>query len=104
MPQEFLQGGGRGVPVGDSHHSVGGDDACLHDVHVLPADGVIQAEHLPVGGRDLHLGQLCHGPSPLVGDVVDHQQAASVCHLSVVSIVSLYGSPICLVTRILLQQ
>lgn len=32
----------------DSHHTVGGDDTSLHDVHVLPTNGVIQSEHLPI--------------------------------------------------------
>ena len=39
----------------DSHHTVGSDDASLHDVHVLPSNGVVQSEHLLVRRWDLHV-------------------------------------------------
>ncbi len=73
----------------DSHHTVGCDDASLHDVHVLPTNGVIQSEHLSIRRWDFHLRQLGHGASPLVRNVVDDQQAARICHLPMVSVVSL---------------
>ncbi len=73
----------------DSHHTVGCDDTSLHDVHVLPTNGVIQSEHLLIRRRNFHLRQLSHGASPLVRNVVDDQQAAGICHLPMVPVVSL---------------
>jgi len=82
----------RSVPIGYSHNSVCRDDPGLHDVHVLPTDGVIKAEHLSVGGGHLHLAQLSHGTPPLVGNVVDDQQTAGVGHLPMIPVVSLYSN------------
>ena len=77
--------------MGDGHDAVGVLESGLHDVHVLAADGVVQAEGLRVLGRDLQGPQLGHGAPPLVGHVVDDKDAAGVGHLAVVTIVRLQG-------------
>lgn len=71
------------------HHAMGRDDTGLHDVHVLPPYGIIQAEQLLVGGGHLKGGKLSHGPPPLMGYVVNDQQAAGICHLAIVPVVRL---------------
>lgn len=81
--------------MGDSHDTMGSDDASLHDVHVLPSYGVIQAEELGIGGGYLKGAQLCHGAPPLMGYVVDDQQTAGICHLPIVPVVSLQHGQAC---------
>ena len=39
--------------MADCYYAVRGDEASLHDVHVLPADGVVQPEALSVVGGHL---------------------------------------------------
>ena len=73
-------------------------DAGLHDVHVLPADGVIKAEELCIGGGHFKGTQLSHGAPPLVSYVVDHQQTAGICHLPIVPIVGLQHGAVLTVT------
>ena len=71
------------------NHTMGSDDASLHDVHVLAPYGVIQAEELLVGGGHFKGGQLSHGAPPLMGYVVNDQQTTSICHLPIVPVVGL---------------
>ena len=89
-----MVGGGSGgeVPMGDRHQPVCSQEAGFHDVHVLAANGVVQPEVLRVVRRHLQVGQLCHGPPPLVRDVVHHKHAARVRQLVVVAVVRLRGT------------
>ena len=77
-------------PMRHSHKAVGCQKASLHDVHVLPSDGVIQPEGLGVVGGHLKIAQLCHGAPPLMCYIVHDQQAARVRQLVVVAVVCLH--------------
>lgn len=75
--------------MGDCNDTVGGDEGSLHDIHVLPSNGIIEAEEVMVLAWDLHGIHLIHGASPLVCDVMDDKHAACISQLVVLPVVHL---------------
>ncbi len=73
------------------HDAVRRLQACLHDVHVLAPDGVVQHEHVPVVLVQLQQACVREGRAALVGHVVDHKHAAGKGQLVVVAVVGLEG-------------
>ena len=76
--------------MGDSYNAVSCVDSGLHDVHVLPTDGVVQAEGLSMVGRDLQRWELCHGASSLMRHIVDDKYTPGICHFAVLPVVCLH--------------
>ncbi len=65
------------------------DQPRLHNIHMLPPNGIIQLEQLPIMFRNLEIIQLIHGTPPLVGNVVNDKHTASIGHLVIIAVVRL---------------
>ena len=78
--------------MGDSNNAVRGNEGCLHDVHMLPANGIVQAEEVVMVARNLHWVHFIHGTPALMCNVVDDKDAAGKCQLVVLPVVDLHAT------------
>mmetsp|Transcript_10895 Transcript_10895/g.30468 ORF Transcript_10895/g.30468 Transcript_10895/m.30468 type:complete len:362 (+) Transcript_10895:4025-5110(+) len=75
------------VPIAHRHNPVRLVEARLQHVHVLAADGIVQAEQLCVVIRNLQVVQFVHRRPTLVRNVVDDKHRPGKHHLPVVPVV-----------------
>lgn len=71
------------------NNAVRGDEGCLHDVHVLSPNRIVQAEEILVMARNLHWVHFSHGTSALVCNVVNHKDTPRIGQLVVLPVMNL---------------
>lgn len=74
----------------DSDYTMCSLKTSFHDVHMFPADGVVQPEGFCVVGGDFQRWQLSHGTPALMSHVVNDKHTPCVGHLVVLSIMGLH--------------